>query len=362
MPSLRLSLLPVGPLMLAACIPAETERATPPPAPAPRSVAPAPAPAPLPVSAPTVGASGATLAEPEPVWQAQRVVRTARRVEPSTHVVQQGETVRIVAERTGAGVEAIARANGLPPPYTLRPGQRLAIPGGRYHPVAAGETGIAIAAAYGVWWRAIVDANGLAEPYILRRGQRLLLPEAATGRAQSIEQRAAAFRIDIDDVLTGGQPALSEATPRIAAKASARPLPADMPIVEPARFAGSFGWPASGPILSRFGPGEGGAKNNGIDIAVTQGTPFRAAADGVVAYAGDRVAVFGGLVLINHGGGWVSAYGHASRVDVVRGQKVTKGQAIGLTGDTGYAARPKLHFELRKDRVPVDPLTRLPPL
>lgn len=127
------------------------------------------------------------------------------------------------------------------------------------------------------------------------------------------------------------------------------------------RFAGSFAWPVRGTILSRFGPGESGARNNGIDIAVPIGTPISAAADGVVAYAGDKVAVFGGLVLLNHGGGWVSAYGHASRVDVVRGQKVTKGQVIGLTGDTGYASKPKLHFELRKDRAPVNPLGQLPP-
>jgi len=71
--------------------------------------------------------------------------------------------------------------------------------------------------------------------------------------------------------------------------------------------------------------------------------------------------LFGGLVLINHGSGWVSAYGHASRVDVVRGQKIAKGQVIGLTGDTGYASKPKLHFELRKDRAPVNPVDRLPP-
>jgi murein DD-endopeptidase MepM/ murein hydrolase activator NlpD len=354
MPRLPFAFLSIGPLMLAACIPAEAERAAPTPVP--------PAAADLPTPAPAPGAppSGADLAEPQPVWQAQQVTRNAQRVEPSTYVVHQGDTLRGVGNRTGAGSEAIARANGLLPPYALRAGQRLTIPGGRYHLVAAGETGIAIAAAYAVPWRAIVEANGLSEPYTLRRGQRLLLPEAAPTRAASLEQRAAAFRIDIDDVLTGGQPAVADTTPKIAAKASARPLPANVPITEPARFAGSFVWPVKGAILSRFGPGESGAKNNGIDISVAEGTPFRAAADGVVAYAGDKVAVFGGLVLINHGGGWVSAYGHAARVDVVRGQKVKQGQVIGLTGDTGYASKPKLHFELRKDRLPVNPLGQLP--
>lgn len=119
----------------------------------------------------------------------------------------------------------------------------------------------------------------------------------------------------------------------------------------------AFGWPVQGIILSRFGPGESGARNNGIDISAPAGTPIHAAADGIVAYAGDKVAVFGGLVLLNHGSSWVSAYGHAARVDVVRGQKMTKGQV----GDTGYASKPKLHFELRRDRVPVNPISQLPP-
>ena len=66
------------------------------------------------------------------------------------------------------------------------------------------------------------------------------------------------------------------------------------------------------------------------------------------------------MCIRDSGSGWVSAYGHANRIDVVRGQKVTKGQVIGLSGDTGYASKPKLHFELRKDRVPINPMTQLP--
>lgn len=339
-------ILPLGTLMLAACIPNQAERADPAPTPPPQMGA---------------DASTVELAETQPVWTAQQVVANARTVAASTYVVQPGDTLRGVGNRTGAGSEAIARANGLIAPYALRAGQKLQVPGGRYHLVAEGETGIAIAAAYGVAWSRIVAVNGLSEPYMLRRGQRLLLPGDAPARAPGIEQRAAAFRIDIDDVLTGGQPAAADNAPVAVASRAPKPLPSNVPIAQPARLSGSFVWPLKGMILSRFGPGESGAKNNGIDIAAPMGTPIRAAADGVVAYAGDKVAVFGGLVLLNHGSNWVSAYGHASRVDVVRGQKVTKGQVIGLVGDTGYASKPKLHFELRKDRVPVNPIGQLPP-
>lgn len=332
-------------LLLSGCIPTESTRTgsdTPPP----RLYA---------------DASTVELVEPEPVWTAQQVIANAQTVAASRYVVQPGDTLRGIGNRTGAGSEMIARVNGLVPPYTLRAGQALSIPGGRYHLVAEGETGIAIAAAYGVPWSQIVAVNGLEEPYMLRRGQRLLLPGNTPTRAPDLEKRAAAFRIDIDDVLTGGQPAAAENAPATAASTAPRPLPSNVPIAAPRQLTGQFAWPVKGTIVSRFGPGASGAKNNGIDIGVAEGTPIKASADGVVAYAGDKVAVFGGLVLINHGSGWVSAYGHASRVDVVRGQRVTRGQVIGLTGDTGYASQPKLHFELRKDRVPVNPVTQLPP-
>jgi murein DD-endopeptidase MepM/ murein hydrolase activator NlpD len=305
-------------------------------------------------------ASAVEMVEAEPVWTAQQVVASATTVAPSIYVVQSGDTLRGIGNRTGAGSEMIAKANGLTPPYVIRAGQKLTVPAGRYHLVQEGETGIAIASAYGVPWSRMVAVNGLSEPYALRRGQRLLLPDDAPRRPPTMEQRAAAFRIDIDDVLTGGQPAAAENAPVTVAKAEARPLPANVPAATPDRFTGSFAWPAKGAIVSRFGPGASGARNNGVDIGVPTGTPIKAAADGVVAYAGDRVAVFGGLVLVTHGGGWVSAYGHASRVDVVRGQKVRKGEVIGLSGDTGYASTPKLHFELRKDRAPVNPLSHLP--
>lgn len=304
--------------------------------------------------------SAVGMVEAEPVWTAQQVVANAIPVAPSIYVVQSGDTLRGIGNRTGAGAEMIAKANGLNPPYMIRAGQRLTIPAGRYHPVQEGETGIAIASAYGVQWSRMVEVNGLAAPYALRRGQRLLLPDDAPRRPPSMEQRAAAFRIDIDDVLTGGQPAAAENAPVAVAKAEARPLPANVPAATPSAFTGSFGWPTKGKIVSRFGPGASGARNNGVDIGIPVGTPIKASADGVIAYAGDRVAVFGGLVLITHGGGWVSAYGHASRVDVVRGQKIRKGEVIGLSGDSGYASTPKLHFELRKDRAPVNPLNHLP--
>lgn len=299
------------------------------------------------------------LIEAEPVWEARQVVASAREIAESVYTVRPGDTLRSIGNRTGAGSEILAIANGLEAPYVLHPGQKLRVPAGRYHLVSEGETGIAIARAYGIAWRDIVAQNGLEDPFILRNGQRLLLPETGK-RPQTLEERAAAFHLDIDDILTGGQPALKEGEQTAKASPTPKPLPPDAAITEPHRFTGSFTWPIKGKLLSPFGQFGSGLRNDGVDIGVPKGTPILAAADGVVAYAGDEIRLFGGLVLINHGGGWVTAYGHAGKLNVVRGQKVSQGEIIGLSGASGFVAEPKLHFEIRRDRIPVDPLLHLP--
>ena len=296
-------------------------------------------------------------------WSPATVRTDADIVPDSVYVVQPGDTLRGIGNRTRAGSEAIARANAIAAPYVIRPGQQLAIPGGRYHLVQASETGIAIARAYRVSWADVVDANGLTEPYILRVGQRLRLPASANaGTEPSLEDRAAAFTINIDDIVTGSQPAVAEAArPNPPVTSDARAGGATGVIADPDSFRGQFAWPLAGTIKNRFGPMGNGKVNSGIDIAAPRGTPVRTAGAGVVSYAGDEIAVYGGLVLITHGSGWVSAYGHLDRIDVVRGQTVTSGDIIGLSGATGQVQTPQLHFELRKNRKSVDPVGQLPP-
>jgi murein DD-endopeptidase MepM/ murein hydrolase activator NlpD len=103
----------------------------------------------------------------------------------------------------------------------------------------------------------------------------------------------------------------------------------------------------------------GGRVNDGIKIAGAAGAPVAAAGDGVVVYAGNEIAVLGGLVLVDHGGGWMTAYGHLGTLNVAKGDRIVRGQRLGGVGETGYADTPQLHFEIRKDRNPIDPLTKL---
>lgn len=295
-----------------------------------------------------------TLQQP---WEMRPVTADAQQVDEGDYVVGPGETLRSIAAKTGAGSEAIARVNGITPPFVIFPGQRLHIPGGRYHLVRQGETGIAIARAYGVPWSRIVEANELVEPYVLRSGQRILIPSTV----QTPADRDRALQLVIDDIVTGGSPAL--ATNGRPAKASPAPLELPDPgqsYAPPPRLTSGFIWPVNGQVVKRFGPGASGERNDGIKIAVAMDTPVKASADGTVAYVGQGVAGLGGLVILKHGNGWTTVYGHADKVLVQRGQAISKGQTIALSGKTGFADRPELHFEMRKGRTPVDPLSNLP--
>jgi murein DD-endopeptidase MepM/ murein hydrolase activator NlpD len=279
----------------------------------------------------------------------------------TSYVVASGDTLRGIGNRTGAGSEAIAAANALEAPYTVRVGQRLVIPAGRYHEVLAGQSGIAIARAYGVSWASLIQENALVEPYVLRVGQRLRLPASgAPASPRSIEDQAQAFHLDIEGIMAGNQPAGPAVT------AAARPSapatgPATGPVTTPATGPGRFAWPLTGTLLQRFGPAGNGRVNNGINIAAAPGTPVRAAAAGTVTYADDEIALFGGLILIDHGGGWSSTYAHLDQLSVTVGQSVRAGQVIGTSGESGQVQQPQLHFEIRRDRRPVDPLRQLPP-
>jgi murein DD-endopeptidase MepM/ murein hydrolase activator NlpD len=204
--------------------------------------------------------------------------------------------------------------------------------------------------------------NHLEEPYILREGQRLLLPSAQEAARMTLEQRAEAFQLDIDDIVTGGEPALAEnAAPAQPTPGPTQPVPPTVAVATPSGdFSGRFAWPLEGKIVRRFGDLGNGRRNDGINIAASLGTPIRAAADGVVAYIGTDVAIYGGLVLIKHGSGWLTAYGHCQQIAVARGQAVKKGDMIATVAEAGLASEDQLHFEIRKGRVPVDPRDHLP--
>ena len=271
------------------------------------------------------------------------------------------------SDRRAAPVAPAPRAAPATPPRPVWQARRVVAdavttPQGRVHIVKPGETGIAIARAYGVPWDKVIAANRLKPPFVLEVGDRLLLPSARQVAALSPEDRARAFSVDIDDIITGGEPAAAPATPsKNPAKAPPRlprtpaPPPRTAPLPAIAGDAPAFRWPVEGRTLSGFGAKPGGRFNDGVNLKASAGAPVRAAGDGVVAYAGDAIPGFGNLVLIKHAGGWVTAYGHAEALLVARGTRVQSGDIIARAGSTGAVTEPQVHFELRRGRTPVDP-------
>ncbi len=158
-------------------------------------------------------------------------------------------------------------------------------------------------------------------------------------------------------------PSMQPLKPAPVAPQPAAPAPqpeAKAPVAEPEQTAsvsaGDFRWPARGRVIAGFGANGG---NEGINIAVPEGTPVKAAEAGTVTYAGSEVKGYGNLVLVRHDNGYVSAYAHNGSLNVKRGEQVKRGQVIATSGQTGNVTSPQLHFEIRKGATPVDPMKHL---
>jgi murein DD-endopeptidase MepM/ murein hydrolase activator NlpD len=121
-----------------------------------------------------------------------------------------------------------------------------------------------------------------------------------------------------------------------------------------------FLWPLSaGKIVLGYGTTPTGQQNDGVNIAAAEGSPVRAAENGVVAYAGNELQGFGNLLLLRHADGWMTAYAHNDTLLVKRGDKVERGQIVARVGKTGNVTEPQLHFELRRGTRALDPLPYL---
>jgi murein DD-endopeptidase MepM/ murein hydrolase activator NlpD len=235
----------------------------------------------------------------------------------SVHVVNRGDTLMSIAQRNHVPVADLARANGLDPKTPLKLGTKITVPGARSAaadapapaaPVAAAAAPTAVAAA------PIKMAS--AEPaQKVRMASATATPEAAVAAAESPVKTAEA---------TGALP--------------------------------TFRWPVRGRVITSYGAKTNGKSNDGINVAVPEGTPIKAAEDGVVAYSGNELKGYGNLVLVRHSNGYVTAYAHASELMVKRGETIKRGQTIAKSGQSGEVGSPQLHFEIRKGSSPVDPL------
>jgi murein DD-endopeptidase MepM/ murein hydrolase activator NlpD len=328
-------------------------------------------------------------------------------------VVERGETLEIIAHRHGVPVSAVMQANNITTPAMVHPGMHLVIP--RYHaaPVAAlstpvapvaeprytgsvaapvgaprtaltapsavhvvkpGETLNSIARLYNKPVMVLAKVNNIPVTTMVRIGDRIVIPDV---REQPRPATVASAAPPAAPALSAApmtapartQPAMTQpAGPKVAAQESplsarvAAPMATQSVSAQDsgaktadANDSPGFRWPVRGRIIQAFGPKPNGLQNDGINLAVPEGTPIKAADDGVVAYAGNELKGYGNLVLVRHANGFVTAYAHASDILVKRGDTVKRGQVIAHSGQTGNVTSPQLHFEIRKGATPVDP-------
>lgn len=240
-------------------------------------------------------------------------------------------------------------------------GEGLA-PGG--YVVKPGDSLTKIAKVTGTPIDKLKAANGLTSANI-RIGQTLKIP--AGGASSQIASAAPAAATDPLKTATipagkadakGNAPAVYKApatTQSVGEVASVDPKEA----APEATGIGKYRWPVRGAVVAGYGANVDGKRNDGIDISVPEGTPVKAAENGVVIYAGNGLKELGNTVLVRHDDGTVTVYGHADALSVQRGQKVQRGQQLATSGMSGNVKRPMLHFEVRKDATPVNPITYL---
>ncbi len=311
----------------------------------------------------------------------------------TTIIVGTSDTLEILSRRYNVSPAAIMQANGYKGPRALQPGQQLIIP----HPVATaaaapamaapamaaavGKT-VAVAAAspgvhvvnHGDTLLSIARHNHVSVPQLARAnnldpaarlsiGMKLVVPASKTAAAAPGAAPAA---------VAAAQPAAVAVPPvtritavdnqqkaRLAQAAPSAEEPAVESPVKAAEATGAlptFRWPVRGKVITAYGAKANGKSNDGINLAVPEGTPIKAADDGVVTYSGNELKSYGNLVLVKHPNGYVTAYAHASELLVKRGDTIKRGQVIAKSGQSGEVQSPQLHFEIRKGQSPVDPL------
>jgi murein DD-endopeptidase MepM/ murein hydrolase activator NlpD len=289
--------------------------------------------------------------------------------------VGQGETVESIARKHGVPVAALMQTNGIREPGQIRPGQRLVIPryvstspksaptyaaqpkaGSKVHVVKSGETLMSISRGTGVSVAALAKTNHIDSSKKLSVGDRLTIPQG--GHQVAAAHPPAAPKVAEPRAVPAEKIKVASAAPvqtANVAKEEPRTTETVVKTAEPSGAMPSFRWPVRGRVIAGFGSKPNGAQNDGINLAVPEGTPVKAADDGVVAYAGNELKGYGNLVLIRHSNGYVSAYAHASELLVKRGDTIRRGQVIAHAGQTGNVTSPQLHFEIRKGSTPVDP-------
>ncbi len=275
------------------------------------------------------------------------------------YVVRAGDTLYGIAFRHGLDYREVAGWNRIPAPYTIYPGQRLRLAEARTAASprngSRGSAGLPATTPLSRPGASPVVSHGNGAATVTP------LPPEVLPAATAPATNSPVNGTPLNSAAPSTTPANTAAapTPTVPAATATPVVVPTAPVVPAAVSAGGWRWPTQGQLIGRFSAGD--PKRQGIDIAGTAGQAVVAAADGVVVYSGAGLVGYGELIIVKHSDEWLSAYAHSRKRLVTEGTAVRAGQPIAELGRSG-TSRDMLHFEVRRNGKPVDPLQVLPPL
>lgn len=250
------------------------------------------------------------LIRPDAPYQEAPETEVGATAEPRMYIVRSGDTLGVIAQRHHTTEEKLVALNQIGNRHHILAGQVLMVPGGTLpYVVQPGDNLNLIAHRFGVTAPVLAEMNNLQDPNHLTVGQRINIPAGEGG---------------VESEVSRGTP------------------------------LGELGWPVVGWISSPFGL-RNGKMHHGLDIAADHGQPVRAVRDGRVIFTGVR-GEYGNTVILDHGQGLRTLYGHNSALLVKPGQRVQQGEPIARVGSTGYSTGPHVHLEVIQNGVHLDPL------
>lgn len=278
---------------------------------------------------------------------------------PQKITVQKGDSLFSISQKYAVPLPIIIEKNKIQPPFSIYPGQVLTLVGPKVHIVQKGENLYEIATLHQVSLSALTRQNNLPGAQPLETGQRLILPAPQAHALKPVSRSVQPMHPMTNFVPSPPveSPPMLPTSPIVVKEKTSYQQSWEMKNSVPPRSGSKFAWPLKGQIISRFGPKSRGLVNDGINIAAPLGTPVHAAENGIVVYQGQDIKSYGNLVLVKHEGGWMTAYAHLEKIGVEKGRPIKKKEVLGYVGTSGFVKHPQLHFELRKEGKPQDPLS-----
>ena len=262
----------------------------------------------------------------------------------NTYKVRSGDNLYSISRKLNISISSLININKIAPPYKIFPKQNLILPKRSFHKVKKGETLYSISRRYKTDVYSISKLNNLKNINSINEGQSLkIYGDLKIETKNNYRSNVDKFNIKKNDTKKSLK-SKNKSNPNLKKNFSKN---------------SKFIWPVKGKLISKYGKSSDGFFNDGINIDSKMNANVKASSDGKVIYSGNEIPGYGNLVLIKHSQNWITAYAHLGKVSIEKGDKVKKGQIIGLVGKTGNVRKPQLHFEIRKGKEAVNPLKYL---